>query len=110
MFAPMLLTLAIAAGADQAKPITIVENAPSIVIPIAGYDLARASDVRHLETRIWFAATSVCDVNYGVVRDPETVACRNRAVADADAQLGRFLAHPSTAALTSAIAVTRPGH
>ena len=110
MITSLLLTLAMTAGADHARPITIVEDAPTIVIPLAHYDLANAEDYQRLTHRIWKAAGTVCDVTYVGIRDPETVACRDSAVADADAQLGRLLAHRSSvAALTSVIAVTRPG-
>ena len=109
MITPVLLTLAMAASTAQPRPITIVEDAPSIVIPLAGYNLTNADDFRRLSHRIWKAAGTVCSVTYVGIRDPKTIACRDSAIADADAQLGRFLAHRSTAAaLTSAFAVTRP--
>lgn len=109
MITSILLTLAMATSAGQPRPITIVDDAPSIVIPLASYDLSQADDIRRLSQRIWKVAGSVCDITYVGIRDPRTVACRNSAIADADAQLGHFIAHRSSAAaLTSAIAVTRP--
>jgi len=110
MITPILMTLAMAASTAHPAPITIVEDAPTIVIPLARYDLGNADDFHRLSNRIWKAASTVCDVTYVGIRDPRTVACRDSAVADADAQLGRILAHRSSAAaaLTSAIAVTRP--
>ena len=105
MFTIILLSLA-AAGAE---PITIIEDSPRIVIPLARYDLRRADDLRHLKQRIVTASKTLCEQGDRGISYLETVACVKTSVADGNAQLGRVLAqNPSAAPLAAAIAVTAP--
>ena len=106
MFTPVLLSFAIAASPASVDPITINQDAPTIVIPLARYNLGQPSDVRRLKWRIVTAAKLVCDNGQRGVRHREAVACVKSATADANAQLSRMIAENSPAsALTSAIGV-----
>jgi UrcA family protein len=111
MFTPILMLLASAATPPQAEPITVFDDAPSIVIPLARYDLARSDDVRHLKLRIIGAARLICESGYRGLAYRETIACVKSAVSGGNAQLGRLLAHnPSSAPLATAIAVSAPAN
>lgn len=108
MLTALLLSLALTASA-QDEPITIVDPTPSIVIPLAAYDLGKPRDVDRLNHRIVTSAKLVCERGYRGIGYRETVACVQSAVADGKAQLGRLLAqNPTSAALTGSIAIATP--
>src|SRR5689334_11356617 len=106
MLTPVLLSFAIVAAPASVDPITINQDAPTIVIPLAHYNLGQPSDVRRLKWRIVTAAKLVCDNGQRGVRYLEAVACVKSATADANGQLSRMMAaNPSASTLTSAIGV-----
>ena len=111
MFTAILLVLASASGAPAEGPITIVNEQPTIQIPLAGYDLSRPDEVRRVERAIGHAADKVCASSYRDAIYLEIVACVKSAAVDARAQLGAILARRSTSAsMTAAIAVSAPSN
>jgi UrcA family protein len=107
MFTALFLSLAITSAAD--KPITIIDDMPRVVIPLAPYDLGNPRDVDRLNHRIVTAAKMVCEQGYRGVSYLETVACVKTAVADGKGQLGQLLAQtPASTALSGAIAIAAP--
>ena len=106
MFMPVLLPIAMSAIGFQPEPITVVENAPTVVIPLARYDLSSPRDRDRLKLRIHSAARSVCDIDYRGEMYLEMVACVRTAIADANAQLGTFKPGQSTASIAGAISVS----
>jgi UrcA family protein len=104
MFTAIFLSLA--TNVVSVEPEVIVaEDAPTVVIPLASYDLARSSDVERLKLRIHAAARSVCDRSYRGVMYLERVACVKSAIASAETQLGQVRQRQSIASLGTAIAV-----
>lgn len=113
MFTPILLSFAIAASAPGQQPITIVSDAPRVVIPLADYDLGRARDVLRLKLRIRAAASEVCEgaEGYRGIEYLVAIQCVKSAVADGNSQLDKVLAQsPSATGLTTAIAITSPAN
>ena len=105
MFTAIFLSLAMSAAGVE-PDVIVTDEAPTVVIPLASYDLSRPSDVERLKLRIHAAARSVCDRSYRGVMYLETVACVKGAIADAEAQLGQVRQRQSIASLGAAIAIT----
>jgi UrcA family protein len=109
MLSFILFSVAAAGNPPSTKPITIIDDSPRIIIPLAAYDLGRAEDVVHVKHRIVTAAKMVCERGIRGIAYLETVACVKSAVADGNAQLGRILAqNPSATGVAAAIAVSAP--
>ena len=99
-----ILLLGLAAAASE--PIVVVdEDQPTIVIPLAKYDLARDEDVRRLKHRISSAAMTVCDRSYRGVSYLETVECVKTARSAANSELDALLSKRSAGIAMTAIAV-----
>jgi UrcA family protein len=106
MLMPILLPIAMSAIGSPPQPITVIDSAPSVAIPLAGYDLTKARDVQRLNLRIHSAARSVCDIGYRGEMYLEMAACVRTAIDDANAQLGRIRMVQSSASTAAAIAIT----
>jgi UrcA family protein len=111
MFTPLLLALAIATTSPMGGDIVVIDDQPTITIPLDRLDLARAEDVSRARHMIRHAAMRVCDRGYRGISYLETVACVKGAIADGNAQLSRIQALDSSkTSVTAAIAVTAPSN
>ena len=64
MFSPILLSLAMAGTSAPVEQIIIIDDRPSIRIPLRDYDLGRSDDLRKLRFEIGRASRKVCDHGY----------------------------------------------
>lgn len=109
MITPLLIALAIAGSPSEQDEILITNDQPSIIIPLARYDLGRPGDVRRVENKIAHATRSVCDSGRSGIANVEKAECVVGAIANANAQLGVLTAqNPGPATAAAAIAVTVP--
>ena len=108
MLSQLLTAAMIVAASPQQGEIVVINDAPSIIIPLRSYDLAREGDLRRVRSRIAHAAKLVCDTGSSGLAFVEAVQCSRWARTGAEAQLRTLLANRPTAALPAAITVSAP--
>jgi UrcA family protein len=107
MFTPLLLAAAIGAASPSDYQVIVVDDQPTISIPLQRLNLGREEDMRRAKRRVAYGATLVCERAYRGVSYLETVECVKAAMADGDAQLNRIGARESgSASVAAAVAIT----
>ena len=111
MFSPILLSLAMAGTSAPVEQIIIIDDRPSIRIPLRDYDLGRSDDLRKLRFEIGRASRKVCDHGYRDTIYLVTLECVEGAMSGANGQLDRIIASRGGAAsLSAALVVSAPSH
>ena len=104
MFGPILVSVALAAGASS--PVVIVNDQATIRVNVADYDLSNAGEERRLRRKIAWAAGKVCDAAIPGALQLELFACAKDSIAAAHQQLNYALAqHRTGARLVTVVAV-----
>jgi len=112
MFSPILLSLAMAGTSAPVEQIIIIDDRPSIRIPLRDYDLGRSEDLRKLRFEIGRASRKVCDHGYRDTIYLVTLECVDGAMSGANGQLNTLLASRRGSGTLSAAAlvVTAPSN